>query len=256
MTDKTASPGSGSTKRRGFGLTSLALTGGALVLEPTTGVLALLAKMSSLAADRVNSHETDKLWASVESVEERVRALEGSEIPTRRIREPALSILHATFEASANEYFGTIEDLAVMTECGIDPVAYREAAEELEELGLIILYRNGNSPSGIGRTRLDPAAFFSVAPTFRPHFAVPEVALEILEAVGESGWANASEVFHESSLSMPLFDLFVCALESQDLLEGRGTYSEECGSYSHLALTPVGRRVVRGDDPFSPGRAT
>lgn len=236
---------------------SLVLTGGAVILDVATtgGALTLVSGLAALAVNRLDAEEMRSLLDRTASIEERTRALEASRARVRRITGDRVKVLAATLEAQANELFGLADADAVMGEWSLSPDQYRKAAEELKALGIVRVHPGGNHPSGISRTALEPEAFLRVAPAMLEDVSVADEFLRVLRTVyeAEDEMVPANDVLEESGVPPPRFDLYVQAGEALDLLKGSSDGVRPYPRYFWLAVTSLGRRVVRGEDPVPVG---
>lgn len=237
---------------------SLVLTGGALILDATGtgGVFTFISNLAALAANRVENEELRRLLDRTASIEDRVDALEASSTPVRRITGDRLKVLVSSVTTEANNFYEWAGADEVMNYWDLTADEYRKAARELEALGLVRVHANGNHPSGIARTQLEPEAFLRVGPAMLEDVSVGEEFLRVLRTAEGAGgdWVIANDVLKESGVPLPRFDLYVRAGEALDLLEGGGSGTRPYFPYFHLTVTPLGRRVLRGDDP-QPGAA-
>lgn len=238
-------------------LASLGLSGVALVLDAAGGggLFTFLAGTAQLASDQIDDERLQKVADRSLSNEERIAALEEAHVRVRRVEGDALRVLTSTVRAqlrAVDEFAGCEE---VMEEWGLGADEYREAARELEALGLVRVHPGGNSPSGIARTALEPEAFLRLAPALLDDVDVGGEFLGVLGLVAdaEEELVPANGVLEESGVPLPRFDLYVRAAESLDLLEGRSGGAPPYWRHFWLSVTPLGRRVHRGDDPAPAG---
>jgi hypothetical protein len=236
-------------------LLSLGLTGVALILEPTFGVRAILARVAALGADRLSSSEFDALWTESASLSERIAALEAAEVPTIRLQGPALQVLISTLETEAASVFEYADANDVIEHWGLSAQEYAEGAQELEQLGLVTIHPNGNHASGIGRTILEPSVILSVAPTFLEGVDVSREIEDILSILdsGPEGRRQSKEIQSATNIPLARFDLYLRALDALDCITRSGPGSDEYGSSMFVDIKPAGRRIVRGDDPNPAG---
>lgn len=234
-------------------IASLILTGGALIFDAagTGGMLTFISSLAALASDRLDNKQMQALLDSTASLEERVEALEAMQPGTRRIKGPALKVLISSVETEANNLYEFAGAEEVMKRWKMTPEEYRKAAEELDALGVVNAVHGGNAPSGIVRTMLEPEAFLQVGPGMLEEVSVGREFLAVLTSVQQEGgeYVAANDVVRNSGVPLPRFDLYVRAAEELDLLEGSGAGVKPYTRCFWLTLTPLGRRVLRGDDP-------
>lgn len=240
-------------------MASLVLAGGTVILDVagTGGLLTFVSALGALAANRLDAEEMLSLLDRTASIEERLRALEASRLPVRRVTGDRVKVLASSVETEANELFEFAGAEEVMDEWGLTADEYWAAARELEALGLVRVHPGGNSPSGIVRTALEPEAFLRVAPAMLEDVSVADEFLRVLRSAEEADGERvpANDVLEESGVPLPRFDLYVRAGEALELLEGHSGGAPPYTPYGDLTVTPLGRRVLRGDDPapVSPG---
>lgn len=234
-------------------LTSLGLSGTAIVLDTAGGGgwFTFLAGAAQLASDQIDDERLEKVADRSLSNEERIAALEETDVRVRRVEGDAYRVLTSTVRAQlrgVDNYAGVDE---VMDEWDLTADEYREAARELEALGLVRAHPGGNSPSGISRTALEPEAFLRLAPALLDDVDVGKEFLRVLELVEEpeDDLVPANDVLEESGVPLPRFDLYVRAGEALELLEGHSGGVSPYWRHFWLSVAPLGGRVLRGDDP-------
>lgn len=234
-------------------MASLVLTGGALILDVagTGGLLTFVSALAALAADRVDSEEMRNLLDRTASIEERLLALEASQTPVRRVTGDRVKVLASMVDREANELYSFAEADEVIAKWDLTADEYREAAKELKALGVARVHSDINHPSGIARTVLKPEAFLRVAPGMLKDVSVGDEFLRVLRVVSEKGGDQvpANAVLQRSGVPVPRFDLYVRAGEALNLLKGSASGVCPYTRYFRITVTPLGRRVLRGDDP-------
>lgn len=137
---------------------------------------------------------------------------------------------------------------------GLMPLKYRHAAEELAELDLITIHGNVNHASGIARTSLRPVAFLDAAPYFLSDVdlsAELQCLFAVLRKVPEDQYRiRVPELLQRTSVPLPRLDLILRALHDLDYIVGHGPGHDDWGSFLDIEITPRGRRMLRGEDPF------
>ena len=236
-------------------VTGLALTGFALIVEPFTGVASLLARIAAFGAAAVDDNEVDKLGERTNSLEVRIAGLERAQIPTRRLSGDPLRLLACCLHRESTELFKYVEADEGIATLNISPREYREAAEELQALGLITINVNANHASGISRTCLKPVAFLSAAPALLLDVDLPgeiRKLFDVFRSTPEDQYLVAvSQILRLTGIPLPRLDLTLRALIDLGLLTEHGMASDEWGSCMDVRITPKGRRVLRGDDPLA-----
>lgn len=116
---------------------SLVLAGGTVILDVagTGGLLTFVSGLAALAVNRLDAEETRSLLDRTASIEERLRALEASRAPVRRVTGDRVKVLASTVETEANKLYELAGADEVMDQWDLTPDEYREAARELEALG-------------------------------------------------------------------------------------------------------------------------
>lgn len=238
-------------------LASLGLSGTAIVLDAAGGggLITFLAGAAQLTSDRIDDERLKKVADRSLSNAERLDALEEARVLVRRVGGDAYRVLTSTVRAQlrgVDNYAGVDE---VMDEWDLTADEYGKAARELEALGLVRAHPDGNSPSGISRTSLKPEAFLRLAPAL---FDDVDVAKEFYGVLGtvedaEDDLVPANDVLEKSGIPLPRFDLYVRAAEAFELLEGHSSGGGPYWRHFWLSVTPLGRRMLRGDDPAPAG---
>lgn len=236
---------------------SLVLAGGTVILDVagTGGLLTFVSGLAALAVNRLDAEEMRSLLDRTASIEERLRALGASRAPVRRVTGDRVKVLASIVETEANRLYELAGADEVMDQWDLTPDEYREAARELEALGIVRVHPGGNNPSGIARTLLESEAFLRVAPAMLEDVSVADEFLRVLRTAEEAGGERvpANDVLEESGVPTPRFDLYVRAGEALELLEGHSGGVRPYSRYFSLTVTPLGRRVLRGDDPAPAG---
>lgn len=233
----------------------LVATGVALIAEPVSGSLSLLARLASLAGDQIQATQSHKLLDRVSSIEERAAALEATALPTRRLRGKALRLLIACLECETSALFAGLEFDQAMESLELSADEHREAAEELELLGLVKIDWSGNAPAGVQRTRLQPVGYVAVGSILLPDVSVAEEGLRVLQAIADSESDSVMTLVSNltdklKDIPLPRLDLTIRALDELGLISAGGPGHQEYGSFHHVSVTTAGKRVLRGDDPL------
>lgn len=173
---------------------------------------------------------------------------------TISLRGAPLDLLRYCVQRESARLFDWAEADDAMAALDLTAVQYRNAAEELADLGLVSLLRNGNHASGIARTILHPHVFLATASLFLPgiNFRDELKALfEILRQVPEDHYRiRVQEILKRNLMPLPRLDLTLRGLEDLGYLVGHGPGHQDWGSSLDLEITTKGRRMLRGDDPY------
>ena len=173
---------------------------------------------------------------------------------TQRLSGDALRLLGysvQTENAALNHY---AEADAAMESLGLSLAQYKGAAEELAALDLVTLSPSLNYP-GIVRTALRPIAFLEAA----PHFLRNEVDLsaelnsvfvELRKAPEDQPLIDVHQLHQRTGIPLPRLDLILRALDALGHIKGRPMTSGDWTLFWYIQLTPAGRRMLRGQDPF------
>ncbi|MEZ4411838.1 MAG: hypothetical protein R2910_02470 [Gemmatimonadales bacterium] len=221
------------------------------VLEATTGPMGLILALVRLLLDLADEQAAADP-ALLAEVVRRLEVLEVPKLPGRRIPGRQAEILEYLLRrdiAALWTYPGIDEMMAAR---GLTPKEAAENIAELVELELVHGDPNLNHPSGLARARLHDSAYLRVGSTLLPDVPVVADCLRLMRHLGNSSdYYEYSEGIVET-LAIPVtrFDLAARGLVASELIEGGGSGGEDWGTYLHLRLLPLGRRVLRGDDPF------
>ena len=231
----------------------LGLTAGALILDPATGVAALLGRALGLAGDHLAGREVKALGERVQSVEERlgaIEALQGGQ--GRRVRGHALRVLRLTLEtelASLCDHLNADEAMATLR---LTAAEYREAAQELAWLGLVRADGSAGHATGYVRTRLLEDTVLRVGPAVFPAIDWEDEVARILVSIERDKQPGllfrSTTLLERTGIPLPRLSLELEALDDLGLIEGRGPRTDEWGAFHAVSLTVAGRRVLRGDD--------
>jgi hypothetical protein len=141
-----------------------------------------------------------------------------------------------------------------MTALGVSADEYKSAAEELATLGLITLHSDVNHASGIARACLSPRAFLATAAHFLSDVDVRRERDALLAALREvpveKNRVRVSDLLKQKLMPLPRLDLILRGLEDLGFLVGHGPAHQEWGSNLDIEVTPLGRRMLRGDEPI------
>lgn len=209
-----------------------------------------------LAAAHVALDVSDDLAAAdpeaLAELEQRVAALEVTTHPGRRIPGRQARILEFLLRSDLAALWTYPDIDELMASCGL---SVREAVEDIAELMALDLVHgdpNLNHASGLARARLDDTAYLRVGSTLLPDVPVAVDSLRLLHLLDKSGdyYCSTERVIETLAIPVPRFNLAARALVACELIEGGGSGGDDWGTYLHLRLLPLGRRVLRGDDPF------
>jgi hypothetical protein len=173
---------------------------------------------------------------------------------TQRISGDALRLLGycvQTENAALNHY---AKADAAMEALGLSLAQYKAAAEELAALDLVTLSASVNYPGIVG-TALRPIAFLEAA----PHFLHDEVDLsaelnsvfvELRGAPEDQPLIDIHQLHERTGIPLPRLDLILRALDALGHIKGRQMASGDWTPFCYVQVTPAGRRMLRGEDPF------
>src|SRR5205814_1411937 len=126
----------------------------------------------------------------------------------------------------------------------------RDAAEELDALGLLSIDADLQSPIGIVRARLRPTGYLRAGPSVLP--SVIRETYHVLSAAAlltkRDGAAPAETLLAGTKVPLARFDLTIEALVDLGLFTGSGPGDERWGKYRTVRVTALGRRALRGED--------
>jgi hypothetical protein len=236
-------------------LGALLLTGAAVILEPISGVTGLLARFAAMGSFGLADAQIAGLGRRTDRLETRMRALEASGLPVRRLGGPQFHLLGYCVLREAEELFAWAPSGEAMEALGLQALDYREAVEELEELGLVQGDVNLNDPSGFARARLCPIAYLAAGPVILHHIDLPAEFGAVLSQInaGGSDRIATSLILQRTGIHPPRLDLMLRALEDLGHIRRGGSGEAGIGSAMYQEVTPRGRRMLRGDDPISWG---
>jgi hypothetical protein len=111
-----------------------------------------------------------------------------------------------------------------------------------------------NHASGIARTSLRPVAFLDAASYFLSDIDLSgelQCLFAVLRKVPEDQYRiRVPEILQRTSVPLPRLDLMLRALEDLRYILGHGPGNDDWGSFLDIEITPRGRRMLRGEDPF------
>lgn len=194
--------------------------------------------------------------SSRQDLAERLKRLEESEFSVQPVTGDRVKVLASAVEAATDDAHGWISAGKVIEQQNLAPGGFREAAEELEELGLLTVAPGGNSPSGIARIKLPPTAFLQVGSQLTENISVGDEFRHLLETVAEcedDRFANADDVLKRSGLPKPRFKMYVEAADELGLLDGQTDGPHLYQPYFWLEISGRGRRLLRGEEPLRAG---
>jgi hypothetical protein len=228
---------------------ALGLTGGAVILEPISGVASLLARFAALGALWINDRQLRSVSDRVTSVEDRVTALEQLRIPLRKVDGDALRLFALCLERESTQLFAWVDDQEAMSTLSLSPQQYKEAAEDLRDFGLVTIDVNGNSVTGIARTRLVAASFIAAAPTLITDVDVSSEIGAVLDQLRtltpELYRLWIPEALKKTGIPPARLDLILRGLEDLGFIQSQGPGSHEYGNSLTVELTSAGRRLLK-----------
>lgn len=184
----------------------------------------------------------------------RIERLEAAEPRGRRIRGLPLFLLLATLEREAETWLAALDADEAITRFRVTPHDYRDAATELEHLGLVRANPNMQHPSGIQRTRLADTGYLRAAPVLAPELDPERETTRILVELARSSnahwYVQAPALIAATQIPVARFDLILRGLAAYGVVRGSYGGSPQWGSKMVHEITPHGRRVIRGDEPL------
>ena len=155
-------------------------------------------------------------------------------------------------ENGALDHYAEAE--AAMEALGLSLAQYKAAAEELAALDLVTLSRSLNYP-GIVRTALRPIAFLEAAPQFLRDEVdlsaeLKSVFVELRKAPEAQSLIDVHQLHERTGIPLPRLNLILRALDALGHIKGRQMASGDWTLFWDVQVTPAGRRMLRGEDPF------
>ncbi len=173
---------------------------------------------------------------------------------TIQLRGDPLRLLVYCIQREEARLFDYAEADDAMAALDLTPDRYKDAAEELGDLGLVTVHPNGNHPSGIGRTVLRPEIFLAAGqlslsgPDLRNEL---EQLFDFLRKVPRDQFRiRVPDLLERKIMPLPRLDLVLRGLEDMGYVIGHGPGHYDWGSSLDIEITPRGRRMLRGDEPF------
>jgi hypothetical protein len=184
------------------------------------------------------------------SLSDRLSRLEASGAAVRISGERAQILAAAT--RYANEHVVGYYDVDdTLRELNLTADVYREAVQELEELGAVVAYGNLNHASGFSGVSVTPATFVQLVDQVVPGVVVARDLGEILDVFRTAknpGWVLREE-FEALKIPTPRIQHLLEYLEEEGLVELHGPAdSVERLMFLNAELKARGRRVLRGDE--------
>jgi hypothetical protein len=215
---------------------------------------AILAEAVSFARSIYDDGQAAAARARLEqhlgSLGNRIAALEASGSAVRISGERA-QILAAATRYANDHVVGYCDADDTIGELGLDAKTYREAVQELAELGLVISHVNLNHASGFGGVSVRPAVFVDLVNQVVSGAVVERELGEILDVFRRTknpDWVLRAEF---EALQMPTARAqhLLEYLEEEELLELVGPAdSVERLMFLNVRLKARGRRILRGDE--------
>lgn len=227
-------------------------TGLMVVSDPETVVGYFVARLAVLATKGLQNAQQSSTQTEIQ---DRITALEAAETPTRTIRGNALRLLGVNFQKELSELFGQLTCDEAMRSLNINATEHREAAEELELVGLVTIHPSGNAPAGVHATTLTAGAYFAVGPMLLLEIDVLDETYQVLQTIGDlendrTVTRTTAVAELHTDIPLPRRDLILKGLEASGLIRGSYQGHPDYGSFFSVALTTAGKRVLRGDDPL------
>lgn len=152
----------------------------------------------------------------------------------------------------ANQRMDSMPDAdEVIQVLGISAIDYKNAIDELVALGLVQASGNTNHASGYARAKLFPHSFIQLANQVLGIDILTEVKSVLVAFDGGGEFVQAKSVMVRAMLPLPRFQMIVDFLREEDLAEVReGWLGDDKPNFRYGKLTPLGTRVLRGQDPI------
>jgi hypothetical protein len=139
----------------------------------------------------------------------------------------------------------------VIEHLGISAIDYKDAVDELVALGLVQAHGNMNHASGYASARLFPHSFIQHANRVLGIDILIEVKNVLVSLDGGGRFVQAQSVMERVKLPLPRFQVIVDFLKQEDLAEvHEGWQGDDKAYFRYGKLTPLGTRVLRGQDPM------
>ena len=181
-------------------------------------------------------------------------AVLGSATDAVQVRGNALRLLEYCARREQTRLFDYAEADEAIAALDLAPESYREAAEDLANLGLVVVHPNLGHASGVARTIIRAHVYIAVAQQLFPDEHIDETLKDLftfLKMVPKDQYRiRVTDVLRDVAIPLPRLDLILRGLVDMGYLEGNGPGSDEWGSYLDIELTTQGRRTLRGDEPF------
>jgi hypothetical protein len=135
---------------------------------------------------------------------------------------------------------------------GIQLHECKDAIEELDSLGLVQTSGDASSPIGYARARLLPSSFIQFADQVLQDIDVVDEIKRTLSIFPNDGNYVSSELVLQS-VKIPLarLQLIIDFLRENSLIDATEFWmGEEKLGFMHGRLVPLGKRILRGDDPL------
>jgi hypothetical protein len=218
---------------------------------------AILAEAVSFARAIYDDADADAARAALDArlgaISERLAALETSGAAVRISGDRARVLTVAV--RYANEHIvGYCGAEDTIKELALTPDAYREAVQELDELGVVTTHGNMNHASGFSGVSVQPAVFAElvgqVVPGVVPERELGEL-LDVFRRAKNPDWV-LREAFEALGIPTPRAQHLLQYLEDEGLvkLHGPGTAADRL-LFLNVGLLARGRRVLRGDETLT-----
>jgi len=173
---------------------------------------------------------------------------------TVQLRGAPLKLLGYCVQRESACLFDYAEADDAMSALGLTAAQYKSAADELADLGLVTTHGDANHSSGIARTILRPQAFFATASLFLPAVDLRKELNRLFDSLRQAtedhDRIRVPELLQRNLMPLARLDLVLRGLEDLGYLVGHGPGHQDWGSSIDVEITPMGRRMLRGDDPF------
>lgn len=227
------------------------LAGGAFALTVAGGNALFLAGLIGLAKDYRADQQGQRFAERNRAHEQHLKRLDAASAGGDRISGPPLALIALAFETELAALWEVLESDDAMAQLKLPSEEYRQAAEELELLGLVRLDGNANHVTGIQRIRLAPTAVLRLGPTLFPQLDWADYVGRILTSLRDDREPErrflTQRLLEITRIPLPRLELVLGALDALGIVEGHGPGGAH-GSFWAVDITARGRRVLRGDE--------
>jgi hypothetical protein len=182
---------------------------------------------------RAQESFTDKNWSSAKSF---------------KITGAAAQILMLAVKTADKIIEGRIEAEEIIRRFDLTNEQYKDAMDELDELGLVGVSKSVNAPGGYQRVWIRPAAFVQVAPQVLRGIDIKAQLESLLQAfVSNPGeYVTADEILQKSALQPARAQILIDYLRDKRLVETSMLGQSMLFYYGRIL--PLGKRILEDKD--------